>query len=316
MNETLLERYRAALRAGHVAVLRGRLEEAADAYREAVELGPDRAVPRAALGGVCLRLGDPVAALEAYDAALERAPDDDAAILGRAQALVVLRRPAEAAVTYDRLADVRAAGGRPGEACDALRRALEIEPTRGRRRRYMDLARELRLSAGDAEAERALGRVLGLLEEPPPQPEEAGPTGAPAPATMPEPGLTERPAPLPPPDGEALAARGEEAEDRGDVQAALEVAMAAARAHRAAGHAVAAIDACLRVQPLAPGDRELHLLLAELQADRGWTAVAAEKLRHLARLAELDGDPEAAARILGTGRLALSPPTAAEPGPD
>ena len=315
MNDLALERYKAALRAGHVAMLRGQLDDAADAYREAIDLGPDRAVPRAALGGVHLRLGDPVAALEAYDGALARAPDDDAAILGRAQALVVLRRPAEAALTYDRLAEVRAAAGRSGEACDALRRSLEIEPTRGRRRRYMDLARELRLSAGDAEAELALGRALRLLEQPEGGPEQHGQTGTVAPAGEPEPVAVVAEPPPPPPDGEALAARGEEAEDRGDIGAAREAAMAAARAHRAAGHPVAAIDACLRVLPIAPGDRELHLLLAELQADRGWTAVAAEKLRHLARLAELDGDHEAATLILGAGRPADAPPAVAEPGP-
>jgi len=276
----------------------GRLEEAADAYRQAIELGPDRAVPRVSLGGVCLRLGEPAAALEAYEAALECSPDDDAAILGLAQALVVLRRPAEAALAYDRLAGVRAVAARPGEACDALRRALEIEPTEVRRGRYRELAGELRLAAGDAEAERALGLAGGLVEEPTTGTGEAA--GPPAP---------------PPPDGETLAAQAQAAEDRADVGAALEAAMAAARAYRAAGHAVAAIDTLLRAQALVPGDRELHLLLAELQADRGWTAVAAEKLRHLARLAELDGDPEAAARILGTGRPADAWPAQAGPGP-
>ena len=312
MNETLIERYRAALRAGHVAVRKGRLEDAADAYRGAIELGPDRAVPRVSLGGVCLRLGEPAAALEAYDAALERSPDDDAAILGRAQALVVLRRPAEAALAYDRLAEVRAAGGRPGEACDALRRALEIEPNRVRRGRYQELAGELRLASGDAEAERALELARGLLAEPTTGTGAAGVAGI-GDATAPEagsPGALPMP---PPPDGEALSAMAEEAEDRTDVAGALDAAMAAARAFREAGHPVAAIDALLRVQPLAPGDRELHILLAELQADRGWTAVAAQKLRHVARLAELDGDPEAAARILGTGGPADSGPADAEP---
>ncbi|MCU0484092.1 MAG: tetratricopeptide repeat protein [Chloroflexi bacterium] len=92
MSEPLLERYRAALASGHVALRTGRLDEAASAYREAIELGPDRAVPRRSLGVVCLRLGEPVAALTAFDGALELAPGDDEATLGRAQALVVLRR--------------------------------------------------------------------------------------------------------------------------------------------------------------------------------------------------------------------------------
>ena len=106
MTETLFERYKEALRAGHVAVLRGRLEDAAVAYREAISITADRAVPRTALGGVQLRLGDPAGALDAFDGALALDPDDDASLGGRAQALVVLRRTAEAAVVYDHLADV------------------------------------------------------------------------------------------------------------------------------------------------------------------------------------------------------------------
>ena len=152
MTETLFERYKEALRAGHVAAVRGRLEEAVAAYREAGAIAPDRAVPRTALGAACLRLGDPEAALEAYDAALVIAPDDDAATIGRAQALVVLRRTADAAAAYDRLADIRAAGERPGAAAEAARRALAIEPTDARRARHADLVEVLRATAGCAVA--------------------------------------------------------------------------------------------------------------------------------------------------------------------
>lgn len=153
MTETLFERYREALRAGHVAVVRGRLETAASAYREAIEIAGDRALPRSALGGVLLRLGDPGAALEAYDGALALAPDDDAALLGRAQALVVLRRTADAAATYDHLAATRERDGRP-DALEAARRALAIEPTDERRRRHDGMAGGGR-SAGAPAAEPA-----------------------------------------------------------------------------------------------------------------------------------------------------------------
>ena len=91
--------------------------------------------------------------------------NDDGATLGRAKSLAALGRPADAAATYDRLAEIRRGGERLADACEALRRALEIEPTPARRKRYHELARELRLSAGDAEAERALGRALRLLEQ-------------------------------------------------------------------------------------------------------------------------------------------------------
>ena len=49
MTEALFDRYREALRAGHVAVMRGRLEAAAAWYREAADLASDRAVPRTLL---------------------------------------------------------------------------------------------------------------------------------------------------------------------------------------------------------------------------------------------------------------------------
>ena len=311
MNQSLVERYRAALQAGHVALARGRLEEAAAAYREAIELGPDRAVPRRSLGAVCLRLGEPVAALTAFDAALELEPEDDEATHGRAQALVVLRRPAEAASAYDRLADLRAASGRPGDACDALRRALEIEVTEDRRDRYRGLVEQVRSASGEAEAEQALERARGLLEDEPAGTGEVEP-GAIEPAVTgggwPAEAEADAAAPPAPPDGEALAAEADAAAERADVAGAREAAMAAAHAYRSTGHVVAAIDVLLRVQRLAPDDRELHLMLAELQADRGWTAIAAEKLRHLARLAELEGDHEAAARILGTGESAGTAP--------
>jgi tetratricopeptide (TPR) repeat protein len=287
MSESIVDRYRSALEEGHRALRRGRLEEAAAAYRQAIELGPDRAVPRRSLGAVCLRLGEPVAALTAYDAALELAPDDDEAAHGRAQALVVLQRPAEAAVAYDRLAELRVGAGHPGDACDALRRSLEIEPTAERRRRYLELVGELRTAAGEDEAAAAVARAGSLLEDaPPPVRVEIGEArpGAAELAAQPERRVE------PPLDGEALAIRADQAADRADVAAALEAAMTAARTFRSAGHPVAAMDVLLRAQPLAPDDRDLHLLLAELQADRGWTAVAAEKLRQLDRLAELERD--------------------------
>lgn len=312
MTESVVDRYRAALEAGHLALRAGRLEEAADAYRRAIELGPDRVVPRRSLGAVCLRLGEPLAAITAFDAALELDPVDDEAARGRAQALVVLRRPAEAAGAYDRLAELRSGSGHPGEACDALRRALEIEPTADRRERYVSLVEEVRAVAGDDEAGRAMERAAALLAEPGAATMENGPTGVGTPPAEPVAGTVpgEPAAPL---DGETLAVRAAEAAARADSAAALEAAMTAARTFHATGHPVAAIDTLLWVQPLAPDDRELHLLLAELEADRGWTSVAAEKLRHLARLAELDGDPDAAARILGTAGPAEHAHVDAEP---
>jgi tetratricopeptide (TPR) repeat protein len=284
MNETLFERYKEALRAGHVAVLRGRLEDAAVAYRDAISITADRAVPRTALGGVQLRLGDPAGALEAFDGALALEPDDDTSLGGRAQALVVLRRTAEAALVYDHLADVRAASGRVPEAAEAARRALAIEPTDERRRRHARLIEGDRPS-GAATGAAAPGEPDGSAAEPDGElagvVEEAGDAGA---ATPPE----------PPPDPEALIVAFEEAAARGDTESAAVAALAAARAHRADGRVAAAFDACLLGIGARPGDVDLHLLLADLAVDHGWSGQAGDAYQQLLRLADLDGDAAAA----------------------
>jgi hypothetical protein len=259
MTETLFERYKEALRAGHVAVVRGRLEDGLTAYREAIAIAPDRAVPRAALGSVYLRLGDPAAALEAYDAALALAPDDDPATLGRAQALVVLRRTAEAAAVYDGLADARASGGRHADALEAARRALAIEPTDVRRERHAAFLERSRAGVAPAGTEDL---------------------AADRPEVLPPPG----------PDPEALVIAVDEAILRGDADDAAAAALAAARAYRDAGQLAAAFDACLAGIGMRPADVDLHLLLADLRVRRGWTAQAGDTYRDLLRLVELDGD--------------------------
>jgi len=300
MTETLFERYKEALRAGHVAVVRGRLEEAASSYRDAVAIAPDRAVPHGALGSVHLRLGEPEAALAAYDAALAIAPDDDPATLGRAQALVVLRRTAEAAATYDHLADLREAGDRPADAVEAARRALAIEPSDARRTRHAALVDRLRATAGPAAtgesaAEGAGDADAGEPGEPAGEPGtelrgEPGTEPAVEPAAPPEP---------PGPDPEALVAAAEAAAARGDVDAAASAALLAAEAYRSRGHVVAAFDVCLLGIGARPADVDLHLLLADLAASRGWTGQAGDTYRNLLRLVELDGDTALAATIRG-----------------
>ena len=82
----------------------------------------------------------------------------------------------------------------------------------------------------------------------------------------------------------------EEAELRGDADAAAAAALAAARAYRDQGHLAAAFDACLQGIGARPADVDLHLLLADLAVGRGWTAQAGDTYRHLLRLVELDGD--------------------------
>jgi tetratricopeptide (TPR) repeat protein len=307
MSDALFDRYREALRAGHVAVRRGRLEDAAASYREAAALAGDRAVPRTALGSVELRLGQPDQALASFDDALAVAPGDDAALMGRAQALVVLQRPDDAAATFDLLADARWAAGKRPDACDALRRALEIQPTPRRRERYRELTEELRQAVGDLEAERALARALEFLatasvEPAAGTPLDEAPRGEPA-----APGPTAAPPvePVPVADGDALVVEAEEAAARGDAPAAVAAAMAAARAFRAAGHPVAALDACDVGLASGPDDVDLHLLIAELTFERGAVGSAGDTYRNLLRLVEMDGDGAARDRILAAARSAF-----------
>ena len=312
MSDALFDRYREALRAGHVALLRGRLEAAAASYREAAGLASDRAVPRTALGSVELRLGQPDQALASFDEALALAPADDAALLGRAQALVVLQRPADAAATFDLLADARRTAGKRADAGDALRRALEIQPTAERRLGYLELTEELRQAVGDPEAERALARVLRFFEVDSVDPAPAEPRldeSSPGDATERDTTAAET-ASVPAGsvrtvDGDAFVLASEEAASRGDAPGAVAAAMAAARAFRAAGHPVAALDACDRGLESGPDDVDLHLLIAELTFERGAAGPAGDTYRNLLRLVEIDGDGAARDRILAAARAAF-----------
>ena len=94
------------------------------------------------------------------------APRDEAALLGRAQALVALDRRADAADAYDALAEIRARSGKLADAVDAARRALELAEGRERRRTLERLIGRLRGSGIDASARAALERALRVLEGP------------------------------------------------------------------------------------------------------------------------------------------------------
>ena len=72
MTETAFERYKHALRRGHVAALRGRLDEALAAYDEAGTLAPDRTLPLTSRASVLARLSRHHDALAAFDQALAR----------------------------------------------------------------------------------------------------------------------------------------------------------------------------------------------------------------------------------------------------
>jgi tetratricopeptide (TPR) repeat protein len=103
----------------------------------------------------------------------------------------------------------------------------------------------------------------------------------------------------PPPDPESLLAEAAALIDAGDTAAARDLMLTAAIVHRAAGRLDAALEVCLQLLTTAPGDPQVHLAIANLQLDRGWTAVAAEKIDLLARLTALTGDTQAEADVHG-----------------
>lgn len=328
--EALYERYKGALKRGHVASLRGRLEDALVAYAEAAEIAPERATPHASAGTALLRAGHPAEAIPHFAAALDLVPGDDAALLGRAQALAVLGRRREAADAFDAVADARVAAGRLADAVDAARRALELAEGRARRRSLERLIEQLRFSEPDEPGRRALDQALRLLDGPavthPAAGLEAAGAGdrppdedAPLHERHPEPGAnaaaawpapeaaaTEAVAPIraaldrdlpDDADADALAIVAELAVDDGQAAAALARLLDLAAVHRRDGNRDAALDDCYAALSLGPDDVDVHLALAELYLDRGWNALATEKLDLLERIAALDEDGAALARV-------------------
>jgi tetratricopeptide (TPR) repeat protein len=267
MNEAVFEQYKEALRRGHVAAQRGRLDLAIDAYAEAATLAPDRPVPHVGLGAILVRLGRVNDALLAYDRALERAPRDEAALGGRADVLIAVGRRIEAAETLDRLSELQEASRRLADACDSAGRALEQAESRNRRRHVKDLATRLRETDGQA-AEAAIARAMAVLEPPKTSAEQP----------------VER--------GVNLAAEAMRALDAGEAETARAGLVAAAHAHARDGETDAALECCYLVLSFAPDDSEAHLALVDLYLTRGWRGHAAEKLALLARMAELTGDSQ------------------------
>jgi hypothetical protein len=130
----------------------------------------------------------------------------------------------------------------------------------------------------------------------------------PAAATWPAIDLPSLPPPPlvgPPPDPAALQAEADGLVDGGDPAAARDLLLLAVAVHRDAGRLDAAIDSCLQLLALRPGDPRVHLAIANLQLDRGWRSVATEKIELLLRLTSLSGDAQAEAdvHLLAADRL-------------
>jgi tetratricopeptide (TPR) repeat protein len=280
VSDALYERYKDALRRGHVAAAHSHFDEALEAYGEAARLAPDRPLPLVGIGTVLTRLGKASEAVGAFDKALDRAPTDEPALRGRTDALLAAGDRVGAAETLDRLALALDQAGRSSDGLDAARRALDLAEARSRRAALQSMVdRLLADPVTAAGAREALARAEALLR---------GPIGEEIPPPEPPP---------PPFDPAAAMAAVEDAAERGDAGATRKAALAAATGHRAAGQLHAAIDACYIALATNPADPGLHLSLAELYLDRGWRTVAADKLVLLSRLVDLGDNGSTRVRL-------------------
>jgi tetratricopeptide (TPR) repeat protein len=173
-SEALYEQYKDALKRGHVASLRGRVDAALLAYAEAARIAPERSTPHTSAGTALLRRKRPGEAILHYEVALSISPRDETALLGRAQSLTALDRRGEAANAFDTLAELQAGSGRLADAVDAARRALELAEGRERRKTLERLIARLRAARPDEPGRLALERALLVLEGPAVAPPKKG----------------------------------------------------------------------------------------------------------------------------------------------
>ena len=329
MTDQIFDRYKHALKAGHVAVLRGRLEEALKHYREASSLAASRALPHSSAAGVLLRLGQVDESISTYREALIRAPDDEASLSGLSEALVAAGQRAEASEVLDRLADVQLRATRTSDslATRNLARTIRTAEATASARAEEEAALSTAAAEEDAPTEVAPGPEVAAADG---SDAEAGrdarsePTSAgdvvelsaayaeipevadvePATIGDAEPATTGEAEDGPPaaaavPRAEQLAAEGEAALDSGDRETAASAFVEAAAAFVTAGALDAAIDACQNALTAAPGSAQAHLWLARLYFDRGWHDRAVDKVLLLDRLLALEGTPGVREEMIG-----------------
>jgi tetratricopeptide (TPR) repeat protein len=216
MADPVFERYKDALKKGHVAVFKGRPKEALTHYQEAAKLAGHRPLPFVSMGSVLLQMGRHQESIAAYDEALRRAPDDPQALNGMASALMAV--------------------GRRTDAAELLKRVAEVE------------AEENRLRAEAAAAAQAEGPERVLIS-------------------------------------------AEEAQRANQPRAAVESYVAAAAGFQQQGQLDAALDACQRALAVWQGAPSVHLQMARIYFQRGWTDQGTERILLLDRLLSLDDDP-------------------------
>jgi tetratricopeptide (TPR) repeat protein len=232
MTEPVFERYKEALKQGHVAMFKGRPKDALVHYQEAAKLAGHRPLPYINMGSVLLQMGRAQEAVAAYDQALHRAPDDPQALNGKAAALL--------------------ASGKRGDAAAVLQRVAELE------------AQETRLRA-EAEADAKAAVWAG------------GP--------------------------ERLMIAAEQAQGAGNMAGAIEAYVGAAAGYLDREQLDAALDACQRGLGLSLGAPSVHLQMARIYFQHGWTERAVERLLLLDRLLVFENDPSALAALRELARM-------------
>lgn len=303
----LFEEYKEALKKGHVAVLRGELDDAITSYRVAARIAPDRPLPYSSLGGVLLRLGRTAEAVEAYEEATRRGPTDETALGGQADALLAAGRREEAAELLDRLARIQVEKGRQAEglATRGLARAVRAaggipEPETGEVPTADDVRAGTVESDGsnptDAEAKAtgtpASDETGGTVEAAAGQTDSAAQAAGSAGETTATQGTGTdgEPEPIPPapePTPDELVVNAEQARMEGRREEAVRAYILAASGYREVEALDAGLDACHEALTLAPGSPDVHLTMAGLYFDRGWQQRAADKLVLLDRLLQL-----------------------------
>jgi tetratricopeptide (TPR) repeat protein len=216
MADPVFERYKEALKKGHVAVFKGRPKEALGHYQEAAKLAGHRPLPFASMGSVLLQMGRHQESIAAYEEALRRSPDDAQSLSGLASALT--------------------AAGRHADADEVLKRVAVVEAEESRQR---------------AEAE-AAARAEGP---------------------------------------ERLMIAAEDARRANEPRAAIDAYVSAASSYQQLGQLDAALDACQRALAVSQGAPTVHLQMARVYFQRGWTQLATERMLLLDRMLTLEEDP-------------------------
>jgi tetratricopeptide (TPR) repeat protein len=133
-----------------------RAEEALELARKAATRNPRSLRHRVTLGEALVGAGRAQEAVEAFDAALEQAPDDPAALVGRGRAALALGDTASA---LDYLSRIEVAEGTP-EAADGLRAHAELLMAEGRAAQAEERLLELlEVAPIDGQAALLLGRL-------------------------------------------------------------------------------------------------------------------------------------------------------------